>query len=81
MNPESTTEQSFRERECIHRASGAAGRFYEGIDYINHLQSLKGDKAIRFASRVSPFFWADAKDTYVWLCDECASELGLTEDA
>ena len=79
MNPEIVNEQSFRERECIHRASGVKGSLYEGLDYIKYLQALKGDKAIRFAGRVSPFFWADAKDTYVWLCDECASELGLKE--
>jgi hypothetical protein len=79
MNQEVVNEQSFRERECIHRALEVKGQLYEGIDYIKHLQALKGDKAIRFASRVSPFFWADAKDTYVWLCDECASELGLLE--
>lgn len=79
MNPESTNEQSYRERECIHRAAGVKGVFYEGTDYINYLQALKGDKAMRFAGRVSAFFWADAKNTYVWLCDECATELGLKE--
>lgn len=79
MNPESTEEQSYRERECIHRSSGAKGVFYEGTDYISHLQALKGNKAMIFSSRVSPFFWADAKNTYVWLCTECAAELGLEE--
>ena len=79
MNPESINEQSFRVRECIHRAAGVTGKYYEGIDYIKYLQALKGDKAARFAARVSPFFWSDAKDTYVWLCDECAAELGFEE--
>ena len=77
MNPEIINESTHRERECIHRASGVRGRFYEGLDYINHLQSLKGEKAMKFAGRVSAFFWADAKDVLVWLCDDCASEVGM----
>ena len=81
MNPEITTEQSYRERECIHRAAGVTGKFYKGASYIKHLQAMKGDKAISFAGRVAPFFWADAEGIQVWLCDGCATELGLKEEA
>ena len=81
MNPEIINEPTQRERECIHRVSGAEGNFYGGLDYISHLQSLRGDKAIIFASRVSPFFWADAKDTRVWLCNSCAKDVGLKDTA
>jgi hypothetical protein len=28
---------------------------------------------------VTPFFWADAAHIHVWLCRDCADELGLTE--
>ena len=29
------------------------------------------------ARKVTPFFWADAPHILVWLCRDCAAELGL----
>jgi hypothetical protein len=73
------TKVTFRERECIHREEGAAGEFYPGAFYIQALQRLRVDDAVRVAGRVSSFFWADAPHIIVWLCHECASELRLTD--
>ncbi len=70
-----TNEQTFRERECVHRHQGAAGEFYCGTAYVQWLQRLKAAPAAQFANRVSPFFWADAAQTLVWLCHDCAAEL------
>lgn len=70
-------EQSYRERECIHRARGAVGDYYKGDIYVRHLMRLPSARAHSFAGRVTAFFWADAPHILVWLCDECASELGL----
>ena len=68
-----------RERECVHRAQGAEGTFYEGADYVASLQRLRADAALDFAARVTAFFWSDARQTVVWLCRECAGELRLRE--
>lgn len=70
-------EQSYRERECIHRAGGAEGNYYKGDIYVKHLMRLPSARAHSFAGRVTSFFWADAAQIVVWLCDDCASELGL----
>lgn len=71
--------QVFRERECIHRDEGAEGEFYNGVFYIQALQRLRVDKAVKVAGKVSSFFWSDAPHIIVWLCSECADELGLTD--
>ena len=71
--------QMFRERECIHRDEGAAGDFYNGVFYIQALQRLRVDHAVRVAGKVSSFFWSDAPHILVWLCDECADELHLAD--
>jgi len=71
--------QMFRERECIHRDEGAEGDFYNGAFYIQALQRLRVDHAVKVAGRVSSFFWSDAPHIAVWLCRECAGELRLTE--
>lgn len=71
--------QMYRERECIHRDEGAAGEFYNGAFYIQALQRLRVDQAVEVAGRVSSFFWSDAPNIMVWLCDSCASELRLNE--
>ncbi len=55
------TRQMFRERECIHRDEGADGDFYNGVFYIQALQRLRVDHAVRMASRVASFFWSDAR--------------------
>lgn len=73
------TRQMYRERECIHRDEGADGDFYNGVFYIQALQRLRVNDAVRMASKVSAFFWADAPHILVWLCDGCAADLRLTE--
>jgi hypothetical protein len=73
------TRQMFRERECIHREDGAEGDFYNGAFYVQALQQLRVDAAVKMAGKVSSFFWSDAPHILVWLCDECASELRLNE--
>jgi hypothetical protein len=73
------TRQMFRERECIHREDGGEGDFYNGAFYIQALQRLRVDQAVKVAGKVSSFFWADAPHIMVWLCDECAGELHLTD--
>jgi hypothetical protein len=71
------SEQDYRVRECLHRAEGAAGEYYRGSEYVKHLQRMSTGGAMRVASRVTPFFWADAPQIMVWLCRECAAELRL----
>lgn len=71
--------QMFRERECIHREEGATGDFYSGVFYLQALQRLRVDDAVRMASKVTSFFWSDAPQIMVWLCDDCATDLRLTE--
>ena len=73
------TRQMYRERECIHRDEGADGDFYNGVFYIQALQRLRVNDAVQMASKVTAFFWADAPQILVWLCDSCAAELRLTE--
>lgn len=73
------TRPAYRERECIHRDDGAEGEFYNGVFYIQALQRLRIDEAVRVAGKVSSFFWADAPHIIVWLCDACAGELRLTD--
>ncbi len=72
-------KQWFRERECIHKESGAAGETYTGVYYLQALQRLSIDNALQMASKVESFFWADAPHIVVWLCQECATELGVAD--
>jgi hypothetical protein len=74
------SEQEYRVRECIHRASGAAGEFYRGSAYVKYLQRLRSEAAMRAAGKVTPFFWADAQQIIIWLCQECAVEVGLLKE-
>jgi len=69
----------FRERECIHRDEGADGESYNGAFYIQALQRLRVDDAVRIAGKVGSFFWVDAPQIVVWLCHDCAGELHLTD--
>jgi hypothetical protein len=62
--------QMFRERECIHREEGADGDFYNGVFYIQALQRLRVDDAVQMAAKVTSFFWSDAPQIIVWLCDD-----------
>ncbi len=73
------SEQDYRVRECVHRAGGAPGDTYAGRTYVKQLQRLPSQEAVRAAARVTPFFWADAAHISVWLCRDCAAELGLRE--
>lgn len=73
------SEQEYRMRECMHRAGGASGEFYRGSAYVKHLQRLRTSAAMEAASKVTPFFWADAQHIIVWLCRDCAVEVGLEE--
>jgi hypothetical protein len=73
------TRQMFRERECVHRDEGAEGEFYNGVFYLQALQRLRVDEAVHVAGKVSSFFWADAPHILVWLCNECAAEVGLAD--
>jgi hypothetical protein len=72
-------KQTFRERECIHRDEGAEGDFYSGVVYVQALQLLPINQAMKVASKVSSFFWSDAPHILVWLCLDCASVLELNE--
>jgi hypothetical protein len=74
----SMNKQVMRERECIHRDEGGEGAFYNGVFYVQALQRLPVDAAVQIASKVSPFFWADAPFILVWVCQACAAEIGLT---
>lgn len=71
--------QMFRERECIHREDGVDGDFYNGVFYLQALQRLRVDDAVKMSAKVTSFFWADAPQVIVWLCDTCAAELHLNE--
>ena len=73
------SEQEYHIRECVHRVSGAEGESYRGSVYVKYLQRLRTDAAMRAASKVTPFFWADAAQIVVWLCRDCAVEVGLKE--
>lgn len=70
-------EQDYRVRECLHRATGVAGEYYRGSEYVKHLQRMNTDAAMRMASNITPFFWADAPQILVWLCRDCATDLRL----
>lgn len=72
-------KQEFRERECIHQDDDVDGAFYNGVFYVQALQRLPVDDALRMAKKVSPFFWADAPHILVWLCHDCAAELHLSD--
>jgi hypothetical protein len=71
--------QVFRERDCLHRDHGADGEFYNGVFYVQALQRLQVDHALQVASKVSSFFWSDAPHILVWLCNDCARDLRLTD--
>jgi len=72
-------KQVFRERECIHRDDGAEGEFYNGVIYVQALQLLPVDQAMKVAAKVSSFFWSDASHILVWLCQDCTATLELNE--
>ena len=63
----------------MHRDESAEGEFYNGAFYVQALQRLRVDEAVQVAGKVSSFFWSDAPHILVWLCNDCAKELGLTD--
>ncbi|PYS69321.1 MAG: hypothetical protein DMF73_15005 [Acidobacteria bacterium] len=69
----------FFERECVHRDKASDGEVYNGMFFIQALQRLQSDAAMKIASKVSPFYWVDAPRVLVWLCRECAAELKMGE--
>jgi hypothetical protein len=69
--------QFFYERECVHRDGGAEGDLYNGMFFIQALQRLQSDEAVKVAAKVSPFYWVDAPRVLVWLCNACATELSI----
>lgn len=73
------SKRSYRERECIHREEGAEGDFYKGLRYIKAIQHLPSDEAVKMARLVEPFYWSDAENIVVWLCNGCAKSLRLME--
>jgi hypothetical protein len=72
-------KQQYRERECIHQEDGVEGAFYNGVFYVQALQRLPVDDAVQMSRKVTSFFWSDAPQILVWLCDECAAQVGLTD--
>ena len=77
MSADPTDDSRVRERECVHRKGGAAGDFYGGEEYVSALMRLGGQGAMRVAGNVGAFFWSDAPHVRVWLCTDCAAEVGL----
>ena len=71
--------QFYYERECVHRDKGADGDVYNGMFFIQALQRLSSDEAVKMAGKVAPFYWVDAPRVRVWLCKECAGELSLAD--
>jgi hypothetical protein len=72
-------KQMFRERECIHQDDGVDGEYYNGVFYLQALQRLPVDRAVQVAGKVSSFFWSDADHILVWLCRDCAAEVGVAD--
>ena len=71
--------QFFYERECVHRDHGADGDVYNGMFFVQALQRLHGQDALKIAVKVTPFYWVDAPRVLVWLCRECAGELHMSD--
>ena len=70
---------SMKERACAHYRQGGQGAPVGGRVYLGALQRQRGPAAERVARAVEPFFWSDAARVIVWLCRECAAEVGLEE--
>jgi len=77
MTQPSKAQKAHLERHCIHRLDGVVGQLYAGESYVAALQKLRGEQAQRMARKVGAFFWQDAPKVTVWMCRDCAVELGL----
>jgi hypothetical protein len=71
--------QFFLERECVHYERGAEGDSYNGMFFVQALQRLQAQEALKIAGKITPFYWVDAPRVLVWLCRECAAELHLSD--
>jgi hypothetical protein len=67
------------ERECVHRDDGGDGEVYNGMFYVQAIQRLTIEAAMKVAKQVAPFYWVDAPRVMVWLCRDCATELHIGE--
>ena len=47
--------------------------------FVQAMQRLQTDAAMKMAGKVAPFYWVDAPRVLVWLCRECAAELHISE--
>ena len=72
-------KQFFLERECIHRENATDGDLYNGMFFVQALQKLSAEDALKLAGKITPFFWVDAPRVVVWLCRECAAELHISD--
>lgn len=72
-------KQEYRERECIHQDGGIEGAYYNGVFYVQALQRLPVDAALQMSRKVASFFWSDAQHILVWLCEDCAAQVGLAD--
>jgi len=72
-------KQFFLERECRHRDSGNDGEVYNEMFFVQALQRLQSNEALKLAAKISPFYWVDAPRVMVWLCRECAAELQIKD--
>jgi hypothetical protein len=72
-------KQEYRERECIHQDEGVEGSYYNGVFYVQALQRLPVDVAMQISKKVTSFFWSDAPHILVWLCNDCAAQIGLAD--
>ncbi len=77
--PASMKRQFFLERECVHRDHGGEGELYNGIFFVQAIQRLQSDDALKMAAKVTPFYWVDAPRVRVWLCRDCAAELHISD--
>ena len=53
-------KQTFRERECLHREAGSEGEFYNGVFYVQAIQRLSAEEALKVAGKDQPLYWIDA---------------------
>src|SRR5215471_9343586 len=72
-------KQFFFERECVHRDNGRDGEIYNGMFYVQAIQRLTIEAAMKVAKQVAPFYWVDEPRVMVWLCRDCATELHIGE--
>ncbi len=70
-------EEAAAVRRCEHYRQQRLGADYGGEQYVDALHRLRASAAVAASRKVEPFFWHDAPKVRVWLCADCARELGL----